>query len=48
MITMQLSLTLLKAGVASVLLSMTPIFTIPVAWWILKHRPSVRARSRAR
>jgi drug/metabolite transporter (DMT)-like permease len=43
MITMQLSLTLLKTGIASVLLSMTPIFTIPIAWKMLNHRPTWRA-----
>jgi drug/metabolite transporter (DMT)-like permease len=43
MATMQFSLTRLKAGVASVLLAMTPIFTIPVAWRMLNHRPSLRA-----
>jgi drug/metabolite transporter (DMT)-like permease len=43
MITMQISIGLLKSGVASVLLSMTPIFTIPVAWWLLGHRPTARS-----
>jgi drug/metabolite transporter (DMT)-like permease len=43
MATMQFSLTILKTGISSVLLSMTPIFTIPVAWWLLQHRPSWRA-----
>jgi drug/metabolite transporter (DMT)-like permease len=26
-----------------VLLSMTPIFTVPIAWKILNHRPTWRA-----
>lgn len=43
MATMQYSLTKLKAGVASVLLAMTPIFTIPVAWKMLNHPPSLKA-----
>jgi drug/metabolite transporter (DMT)-like permease len=41
MITMQLSITLMRVGIASVLLSMTPVFTSPVEWWVLKRRPSV-------
>jgi drug/metabolite transporter (DMT)-like permease len=43
MITMQLALTSLKSGIASVLLSMTPVFTIPVEWWVLKQRPTFRS-----
>jgi drug/metabolite transporter (DMT)-like permease len=42
MFTMQVSLTLLKSGVASVLLAMTSIFTIPVEWRVLGRRPSAR------
>jgi drug/metabolite transporter (DMT)-like permease len=40
MLTMQLALASLKSGVASVLLSMTPIFTLPIAWRVLKERPT--------
>ena len=36
-----------QAGIASVLLSMTPIFTIPIAWRMLNHRPDL-ARDRGR
>jgi drug/metabolite transporter (DMT)-like permease len=43
MITMQLALTLMKTGPASVLLSTTPIFTIPIASRLLGHKPSLRA-----
>jgi drug/metabolite transporter (DMT)-like permease len=43
MVTMQLAIVSLKSGVASVLLSMTTIFTIPVAWWVLGERPTVRS-----
>jgi drug/metabolite transporter (DMT)-like permease len=43
MITMQLAVGVLRSGIVSVLLSMTPIFTIPVEYWLLGRRPSMRA-----
>ena len=47
MITMQLALTSLKSGVAAVLLSMTPIFSIPVEWKVLGQKPSAGAAAGA-
>ncbi len=42
MVLMQVSLANLPSGLAAVLLSTTPIFTVPVAWWLIGDVPHAR------